>query len=50
MEGFKNWKSATDKGKGFSKHCASKSHMLAVVSWEERKKFEKEGSALEAHC
>lgn len=50
MEGFKNWKSATDKGKGFSKHCASKSHMLAVVSWEERKKFEKEGSALESLC
>ena len=50
MEGFKNWKSTTDKGKGFSKHCASKPHMLAVVSWEDQKKFEKEGTTLESLC
>lgn len=34
--GYSNWKHATDKAKGFSRHANSKEHLTCVVAWKEK--------------
>ena len=36
--GYRNWKSAMDKEKGFPKHAASETHIRAMSLWNERER------------
>ena len=39
--GYRNWKHATERNRGFSKHAASKEHLTCRSTWEEKiKRFE----------
>lgn len=38
--GFRNWKMALSKDKGFEKHASSETHIMAVMMWREKDKRE----------
>ncbi|XP_028417407.1 zinc finger MYM-type protein 1-like [Dendronephthya gigantea] len=44
--GFSNWKTAMESGKGFKKHEQSEVHMRAVASWKEKEFREKRGQTV----
>ncbi|KRZ65602.1 Zinc finger MYM-type protein 1 [Trichinella papuae] len=37
MSGYRNWKCALDKSKGFARHEMSTAHMWAMTKWEEKR-------------
>lgn len=46
VSGFCNWKTALESKKGFSRHCTSKTHILAMSQWEERKALSERGKEI----
>ena len=36
LDGFNHWKSATERGKGLSKHATSECHLQSMIKWNER--------------
>ena len=36
--GFRNWKNAVERDKGFHKHGNSKEHLSCYAMWEERER------------
>ena len=46
-DGYLNWKKATDKGKGFTQHCNSISHIGAMKLYSEHLERQKKGEEVD---